>query len=70
MRNLKLDVYICMYVYLQANLLAQSEAFMRQAESATVAARRLIAEKGETEQNAANENSDSKVCFLSAHSNM
>ncbi|XP_026473123.1 B-cell receptor-associated protein 31 isoform X2 [Ctenocephalides felis] len=40
----------------QANLLAQSEAFMRQAESATVAARRLIAEKGETEQNAANEN--------------
>ncbi|XP_026473121.1 B-cell receptor-associated protein 31 isoform X1 [Ctenocephalides felis] len=45
----------------QANLLAQSEAFMRQAESATVAARRLIAEKGETEQNAANENSDSKI---------
>uniref|UniRef100_A0A6M2DVQ8 Endoplasmic reticulum transmembrane protein n=1 Tax=Xenopsylla cheopis TaxID=163159 RepID=A0A6M2DVQ8_XENCH len=48
----------------QANLLAQSEAFMRQAESATVAARRLIAEKGESElneQNATNENSDAMV---------
>lgn len=45
-------------------MLAQSEAFMRQAESATVAARRLIAEKGESElneQNATNENSDAMV---------
>ncbi|XP_049818912.1 B-cell receptor-associated protein 31 [Aethina tumida] len=39
----------------QASLLAQSEASMRQAQSATTAAKTLLAQKGETDQNSKNE---------------
>ncbi|CAH0546361.1 unnamed protein product [Brassicogethes aeneus] len=48
----------------QANLLAQAEASMRQAQSATTAAKGLLAQKGEIDQNATNENRDKEVSIL------
>lgn len=48
----------------QATLLAQSEAAMRQAESATTTARSLLSQKGETAQNDSNEAHDMVVSDL------
>lgn len=45
----------------QANLQAQSEASMRQAQSATTAAKSLLAQKGEAAQNDSNETHDKDV---------
>lgn len=45
----------------QANLQAQSEASMRQAQSATTAAKSLLAQKGEVAQNDSNEAHDKEV---------
>ncbi|XP_011300294.1 B-cell receptor-associated protein 31 [Fopius arisanus] len=48
----------------QATLLAQSEASMRQAQSATTTARSLLAQKGEAAQNDTNEAHDKLVSEL------
>lgn len=48
----------------QANLQAQSEASMRQAQSATTAAKSLLAQRGEIEQNDSNEAHDKEVTTL------
>ncbi|XP_034943817.1 B-cell receptor-associated protein 31 [Chelonus insularis] len=48
----------------QAVLLAQSEAAMRQAQSATTTARSLLSQKGETAQNDSNEAHDKVVTEL------
>lgn len=48
----------------QANLQAQSEASMRQAQSATTAAKSLLAQKGEVAQNDSNEAHDKEVSLL------
>lgn len=45
----------------QANLQAQSEASMRQAQSATTAAKTLLAQKGDVAQNDSNEAHDKGV---------
>lgn len=45
----------------QANLQAQSEASMRQAQSATTAAKSLLAHQGEAAQNDSNEAHDKAV---------
>lgn len=45
----------------QATLQAQSEASMRQAQSATTAAKSLLAQRGEVEQNESNEAHDQEV---------
>lgn len=50
----------------QANLLAQSEAAMRQAQSASSAAKTLLASRGAGEvaaQNNSNEAHDKEVCI-------
>lgn len=47
----------------QANLQAQSEASMRQAQSATTAAKSLLAQKGEAAQNDSNEAHDKGVKY-------
>lgn len=47
----------------QANLQAQSEASMRQAQSATTAAKSLLAQKGEVDQNESNEAHDKEVSY-------
>lgn len=47
----------------QANLQAQSEASMRQAQSATTAAKSLLAQKGEKEQNESNEAHEKEVGY-------
>lgn len=49
----------------QANLQAQSEASMRQAQSATTAAKSLLAQKGEEAQNDSNEAHDKEVTLKS-----
>lgn len=46
----------------QANLMAQSAASMAQAQSATTAARSLLAKSGESQQNDTNEAHDKEVC--------
>lgn len=49
----------------QAALLAQSEAAMKQAESASTAAKSLLAQRGEIAQNTSNEAHDKEVsCFI------
>lgn len=48
----------------QATLQAQSEASMRQAQSATTAAKSLLAQRGEVEQNESNEAHDQEVNIL------
>ncbi|XP_012276773.1 B-cell receptor-associated protein 31 [Orussus abietinus] len=48
----------------QATLLAQSEAAMRQAQSATTTARTLLSQKGESAQNDSNEAHDKAVSEL------
>lgn len=48
----------------QASLLAQSEASMRQAQSATTAAKSLLAQRGEIQQNDSNEAHDKQVTAL------
>ncbi|KAJ8933091.1 hypothetical protein NQ314_014219 [Rhamnusium bicolor] len=48
----------------QATLQAQSEASMRQAQSATTAAKSLLAQRGEIEQNDSNEAHDKEVTAL------
>lgn len=48
----------------QANLQAQSEASMRQAQSATTAAKSLLAQKGENVQNESNEAHEKEVRIL------
>ncbi|XP_063910228.1 B-cell receptor-associated protein 31 isoform X2 [Zophobas morio] len=48
----------------QAELLAQSEASLRQAQSATTAARSLLAQQGEMAQNSSNEAHDKEVTEL------
>lgn len=47
----------------QANLQAQSEASMRQAQSATTAAKSLLAQKGEKAQNENNEAHEKEVGY-------
>lgn len=46
----------------QASLMAQSAASMAQAQSATTAARSLLAKSGESQQNDTNEAHDKEVC--------
>ncbi|XP_018575769.1 B-cell receptor-associated protein 31 [Anoplophora glabripennis] len=48
----------------QATLQAQSEASMRQAQSATTAAKSLLAQRGEIEQNDSNEAHDKEITAL------
>lgn len=48
----------------QATLQAQSEASMRQAQSATTAAKSLLAQRGEIEQNDSNEAHDKEITTL------
>lgn len=48
----------------QAALLAQSEASMRQAQSATTAAKSLLAQRGEIQENDSNEAHDKQVKSL------
>ncbi|KAJ8922339.1 hypothetical protein NQ315_004282 [Exocentrus adspersus] len=48
----------------QATLQAQSEASMRQAQSATTAAKSLLAQRGEIEQNDSNEAHDKEITSL------
>lgn len=48
----------------QANLQAQSEASMRQAQSATTAAKSLLAQRGEIQQNDSNEAHDKEITAL------
>lgn len=48
----------------QANLQAQSEASLRQAQSATTAAKSLLAQHGEITQNETNEAHDKEVNYL------
>lgn len=48
----------------QANLQAQSEASMRQAQSATTAAKSLLAQKKEVADNESNEAHDEEVRFI------
>lgn len=45
----------------QAVLLAQSEAYLRQAQSASTAAKSLLAQRGESAQNDSNEAHDQQV---------
>lgn len=51
----------------QATLQAQSEASMRQAQSATTAAKSLLAQRGEIEQNDSNEAHDKEVSCARFH---
>lgn len=44
--------------------MAQSEAYLRQAESASTAAKTLLAQRGESAQNDSNEAHDRQVCSL------
>lgn len=48
----------------QATLLAQSEAYLRQAESASTAAKTLLAQRGESAQNDSNEAHDRQVLSI------
>lgn len=48
----------------QATLLAQSEAYLRQAESASTAAKTLLAQRGESAQNDSNEAHDRQITEL------
>lgn len=52
----------------QANLQAQSEASMRQAQSATTAAKSLLAQKEEVAQNESNEAHDGEVRYITLYS--
>lgn len=45
----------------QATLLAQSEAYLRQAQSASTAAKTLLSQRGESAQNDSNEAHDKQV---------